>query len=175
MNIDLSNIIAKAQDTVQEIVEKSVTNLRTQGKNSSYNLSRSIKGGVTSDKDGVQMHFFMESYGVDVDMGRDGTEYKQRNPNSVFYQGANNGRFPPPQAIKQWIAIKPINPIGDASITPESLAYLIGRKIEKRGITSSLFFTDAYNQVAQAMSEELALEVSKSVTNEITKSITKTI
>jgi hypothetical protein len=46
--------------------------------------------------------------------------------------GRRNGRFPPIDAIKQWILDKPINFV-ESQITLDSLAFLIARKIATEG------------------------------------------
>jgi len=46
-------------------------------------------------------------------------------------QGREPGSFPPVQAIKDWIINKPITPTDNISI--DSLAFLIGRKIQEVG------------------------------------------
>lgn len=48
-----------------------------------------------------------------------------------------NGKFPPPQAIRQWIDIKPVipRPLKNGKLpTPEQLTFLISRKIATEGI-----------------------------------------
>lgn len=46
-------------------------------------------------------------------------------------EGRRPGRFPPINKIQQWVRQKGIRPVG---ISEKSLVYLIGRKIQKKGI-----------------------------------------
>lgn len=48
--------------------------------------------------------------------------------------------WPPPEAIRRWVDIKPVLPRPDANgkiPSPQSLAFLIGRKISKYGTTGT--------------------------------------
>lgn len=61
-----------------------------------------------------------------------------------YFQYVNNGRkagkFPPLEAIRRWISVKPILPrplSNDKLPTEKQLSYLIGRKIAKRGIPAT--------------------------------------
>ena len=110
-------------------------------KNSSGKLSSSLKYR-DSGEDAVA--FFMEDYGPWVDQGRDGTDQRQRNKNSVFWTGGNRGDEPPTTSISKWIKQKGIQPNNGQSI--ESLAYIIGQKIAKKGIKGSMFFTNAWDK-----------------------------
>ena len=50
--------------------------------------------------------------------------------------GRRAGKFPPPDAIKKWIRVKPVVPRAFKGKVPTTnqLAYLIGRKIATKGI-----------------------------------------
>lgn len=64
----------------------------------------------------------------------------------VEYGRKPGGKFPPRSAILKWIKDKPIIPRPDARgklPTPQSLAYLIGRKIAREGIPATHFLASA--------------------------------
>lgn len=61
-----------------------------------------------------------------------------------YFQYVNNGRkagkFPPLEAIRRWISVKPIlpRPLSNGKLpTEKQLSYLIGRKIAKKGIPAT--------------------------------------
>lgn len=61
-----------------------------------------------------------------------------------YFQYVNNGRkagkFPPLEAIRRWISVKPIlpRPLSNGKLpTEKQLSYLIGRKIAKQGIRAT--------------------------------------
>lgn len=86
----------------------------------------------------------------------DDTHYSVQISIENYYEYVENGRkagkFPPPDAIKNWVLIKPIRPqAGDARKgydkkkppTVEQLSFLIGRKIANEGIPPKPFFEPA--------------------------------
>lgn len=89
----------------------------------------------------------------------------------IYYliHGRKPGKFPPKAPILQWIKDKPIN----SDIKPESLAFLIQRKISKKGttifqqggsdllsgITESEFFTNIVDELSESLLTEITSEV----------------
>ena len=64
----------------------------------------------------------------------------------VEYGRKPGGKFPPRSAILKWIKDKPIIPRPDARgklPTPQSLAFLIGRKIAREGIPAGRYLSAA--------------------------------
>jgi len=58
----------------------------------------------------------------------------------IFVEEDTRPHWPPPDAIRRWVEIKPVIPRPDANgriPSPESLAYLIGRKIAREGTTGT--------------------------------------
>lgn len=67
-------------------------------------------------------------------------------------------RFPPPSAILNWIQVKPVIPRPGANgrlPTPESLAFLIGRKIRDYGTEGRADLTEATKDVTAAWRERI--------------------
>lgn len=70
--------------------------------------------------------------------------------------GRRPGSFPPPEAIKEWIRVKPLVPKADRKgrvPSIDSMAYLIGRKIHDEGISArpilSTTLQDKYKLIDQ--------------------------
>ena len=66
--------------------------------------------------------------------------------------GRQPGTFPPPQAIKQWIEVKPVEPYPDKNgklPTVDQLAFLIGRKIKEEGIAPDPVIEDVIKEMNQ--------------------------
>lgn len=83
-----------------------------------------------------------------------------------YFQYVNNGRkagkFPPLEAIRRWISVKPIlpRPLSNGKLpTEKQLSYLIGRKIAKRGIPAT-------NSLEKSMS---SFRLEQKVINSITE------
>ena len=58
----------------------------------------------------------------------------------IFVEEDTRPHWPPPDAIRRWVEIKPVIPRPDANgriPSPASLAYLIGRKIAREGTTGT--------------------------------------
>ena len=80
--------------------------------------------------------------------------------------GRKPGKFPPINAIRQWIRVKPIlpRPYKGKVPTENQLAYLIGRKIAKDGIPTGNYLSNTirdfdikgkvYDEVVRLMQDE---------------------
>jgi len=88
--------------------------------------------------------------------------------------GRNAGKFPPKEAIEQWIVDKGIVP-DDISI--ESLAFLIGRKIAKEGTDQPRLKKQNIEMVINSKSDKwlnrIADAVGKEVNDVMVESLTK--
>lgn len=111
--------------------------LSSKGKDATGNLMNNIE--VTLDKDNniQDIAIEMPDYGQYVDSGR-----------------KPGGKFPPPQAIKNWIKDKPIRVRG---ISIDSAAYLIGKKISEKGIEPTPFIEQSINKAFE-QGEDLVLD-----------------
>lgn len=74
--------------------------------------------------------------------------------------GRKPGKFPPPDAIKQWIDDKHLT----FEIPKDSLAFLIGRKISEKGIP-------AKNFIEEVITDELIIEIQKTFAGDFLKQI----
>jgi hypothetical protein len=85
--------------------------------------------------------------------------------------GRKPGTFPPVDAIRKWIEVKPIVPRPDKNgrlPTIEQLSFLIGRKIATQGIPATpalkLSLDSVYQQMVTAVGEALAQDLGDRVT-----------
>ena len=89
-------------------------------------------------------------------------------------EGRRPGKFPPVNRIKDWIAIKPVHPYPTSSgrlPTVDQLAFLIGRKIARDGITPRPFFKKnikpTYDHFATAIALAIDDDVARWVESEV--------
>lgn len=143
--------------TIQDITNDFCTELRNRLSNNntdaSGKLSKSIKGIVKQSGKWVTISIQMEDYWRYVE---DGTK----------------PHFPPIDAIKKWISVKPVlpRPLKNGKLpTTNQLAYLIGRKIAKKGTLPQPFLkptlTDfdlvgkVYNEVVNLINKQIIEEI----------------
>ncbi len=81
-------------------------------------------------------------------------------------EGRRPGKFPPPQRIKEWISIKPVNayPTTNGRVpTVDQLAFLIGRKIATKGIAAKPFFKKNEQPTYEHFATAIALAIDEDV------------
>lgn len=157
-NILTDSTLQKIADIFSEHAEKFVEiakdNLRKKGQVASGDLYESIRFETQIMGQDVVVDIYMEDYWVFVEEGR------------------RAGSFPPVSAIKQWIKDKGIiardNSLqqGQRSLQQRenSLAYLIGRKIEREGIPPRPFTPEIDTQkivedIEQRVSDDVASDI----------------
>lgn len=104
--------------------------LERDGKVASRDLVNSISTAVEVDGAEYRVTMDLADYWKFVEGGSRGTV---SSPAGAVYRA----HFPPPSALMRWIEVKPVIPRPDSRgrlPSPRSLAYLIGRKIERFGI-----------------------------------------
>lgn len=143
--------------TIQDITNNFCTELRNRLSNNntdaSGKLSKSIKGIVKQSGKWVTISIQMEDYWKYVENG-------------------TKPHFPPIDAIKKWISVKPVlpRPLKNGKLpTTNQLAYLIGRKIAKKGTLPQPFLkptlTDfdlvgkVYNEVVNLINKQITEEI----------------
>lgn len=80
--------------------------------------------------------------------------------------GRRPGKFPPPNAILDWIKVKPVLPRpmnGAKPPTEAQLAFLIGRKIARDGIKPGNQFEEALNIVWNRHSSDISNAISEDI------------
>lgn len=145
--------------TIKDITNNFCTELRNtlsnNGTDASGELSKSIKGIVKQDGKWVIISIQMEEYWRYIENG-------------------TKPHFPPIDAIKKWITIKPVlpRPLKNGKLpTTNQLAYLIGRKIAQKGTLPKPFFNPTlndfdlvgkvYNEVLNLIEEQITKEIDK--------------
>jgi hypothetical protein len=140
--------------TIQDITNDFVVELKNKLKaNDSYasgDLVNSIRGIVKQNGKYVVISIQLEDYWQYVENGR------------------KAGKYPPINAIKNWISVKPVlpRPLKSGKLpTANQLAFLIARKISKVGIKPKPFLkptiTDfdlinkVYNEVVNLLNKQL--------------------
>lgn len=143
--------------TIQDITNNFCTELRNRLSNNntdaSGKLSKSIKGIVKQSGKWVTISIQMEEYWRYIENG-------------------TKPHFPPIDAIKKWISVKPVlpRPLKNGKLpTTNQLAYLIGRKIAKKGTLPQPFLkptlTDfdlvgkVYNEVVNLINKQITEEI----------------
>lgn len=127
--------------------------LEKNGSNASGMLSNSIKGKVKYDGKYVSVFVDLEDYWKYVENG-------------------TKPHFPPVDAIKQWIRVKPVlpRPLKDGKLPTENqLAYLIGRKISKVGTKAQPFLSTTI--IDFDLVDKIYTEVDKVVTEALNSAI----
>ena len=127
--------------------------LEKNGSNASGMLSNSIKGKVKYDGKYVSVFVDLEDYWKYVENG-------------------TKPHFPPVDAIKQWIKVKPVlpRPLKDGKLPTENqLAYLIGRKISKVGTKPNPFLAPTISEFG--LVDKIYEEVDRVVTEALNSAI----
>lgn len=126
-------------------------NLIRDEKIATGNLLNSIDYKVQYDDRAIWVELHLEDYYKWVENGRE------------------PGKFPPPEAILEWIRIKPVIPDDrDGRLpTEQQLAFLIGRKIAEEGIEPGNqlhnAMDDIYPQFEDRIDEAIAQDINDAV------------
>lgn len=138
------------QDITNDFVVELKNKLKANDSNASGTLSNSIRGIVKQNGKYIVISIQLEDYYQFVENGR------------------KAGKYPPINAIKNWISVKPVlpRPLKSGKLpTANQLAFLIARKISKVGIKPKPFLkptiTDfdlinkVYNEVVNLLNKQL--------------------
>lgn len=151
MKTDLN--IQPIQNIVNQFVDAVKGTLQRNGSNASGDLAKSIKGNVKVNGKWVEISVSMEDYWKYVEYGR------------------KPGKFPPIDAIKMWIDVKPILPraINGKLPTKPQLAFLIARKIAQKGIKPKPFLYNTMDKfkLVENLYDVVAEELQKQIQNEL--------
>ena len=148
-DLDLTTI----QDLINQFVLTLKDTIANNGSNASGKLSQSIKGKVKQNGKWLEVSISLEDYWKYIEYG-------------------TRPHFPPINAIKQWIKVKPIlpRPLSNGKLpTTNQLAFLIGRKISKVGTKPRPFLQKSITEF------DLVSKMYKIVTDEIEKQLEKEI
>lgn len=124
--------------------------LTDEGVSASGALLNSISATVDINGNMYTVYLSLEDYWKNIEYGR------------------QPGKFPPVDAIRKWIAAKPILPTSDQNgkiPTDEQLSFLIGRKIARDGIPPrpllSQTVEEVYNDFIDNLTEAFAADASE--------------
>lgn len=147
--LDLTTI----KDITDSFVNELKAKLESNGTNASGELSKSIKGIVKFDGKYLIVSIRLNEYWKYIEYG-------------------TNPHFPPVDAIKKWISVKPVlpRPLASGKLPTENqLAYLIGRKISMVGTKPKPFLNNTkeefdlvgkvYNEVLTLINKQLEEEI----------------
>ena len=119
--MDLTELHKVLEDYAKDAEEIYKYQISLGGKNASRKLIDSVKSWVVVGEKSYEVTLRLQDYWKYIEDGR------------------KPGKFPPVDAILDWILVKPIlpRPNDDGTLQklrPKSLAFLIGRKIKEEGI-----------------------------------------
>lgn len=129
------------------------SNLKAEGKYASGALINSVQGLYTRDGNTFTVSLRLEDYWKYVEYGR------------------KPGKFPPPNAIRRWVEIKPVipRPMANGKLpTIKQLTYLISRKIAEEGITP----TYALRNTSEALTDAFRQRIIDALTADLNNAVT---
>lgn len=131
--------------------------LIAKGKNASHTLLDSVHYEVRYDDRAFEVSLNLEDYWKYIESGR------------------KPGSFPPVDAIRRWIQVKPIVPKRDSNgrlPSTNQLTYLIGRKIATKGIKPVPVLKDALARLNAEMEVAIDRAIEQDITTEMTNLVT---
>lgn len=121
-------------------------------KNASRLLTDTIKSHLTINGTDYEVSLELQKYWKYIEGGSKGTE---SSPPGAVYPA----HFPPTNEILKWINVKPIlpRPMENGKLpSPESLAFLIGRKIQREGIAPFPAFETTKEELMKIYRERIS-------------------
>ena len=139
--LEFRNLTEVLQNLTNAIKRDYQGYLSSHGKDASGALSRSAESGrvIRVNAGRFEIVFNLMDYYYYVERGAMGAESSPAGALGKVH-------WPPPQAIADWITIKPVIPRPDSRgriPTPQQLTFLIGRKIHNKGIEPTPAMTTA--------------------------------
>ena len=173
--IDLTELQQVLRDYARDARELYKYQLSLGNKTASRKLIDSVSSEINVNGQGYEVSLKLQEYWKYIEYGRQGTESSPLKA----YPGAyppGKAAFPPVKAIMDWILIKPILPRPDAQgkmqqLRPKSLAFLIGRKIQKHGIEPHPALKTTQEELDKMYHKRLSDALGHDVSNYIRKVI----
>ena len=138
----------KIEQLAQGVVEQYRKVLADEGINASSTLSNTADVEIELNGDRLIISLMLEPYWKYVEYGR------------------RPGKFPPIDAIKEWIRVKPVVPDARDGKVPNDnqLAFIIARKISREGIPArhainKTVYNDATEAIIQAIKSEIVTQL----------------
>ena len=156
LNINWVHLTQVLNDFADYFIELARQNLTDNQSNASYELYNSFEKIIEIGEDYFVVSVSMADYWKYVNSGRP------------------PGKFPPPEAIKNWIEVKPVSPypLSNGKLpSVDQLAFLIGRKIANKGTEPTNFFDQAKEEailrfeqaIEQAIEEDIYAFIDEAV------------
>lgn len=163
MSINLDKLLEDLADEVIEVAQKNLGAYRSvKGANGKTYKRRAVASGNLKNNLG---------YSIKKIGGESSIVFSAGGSAKQYYLAVNNGRakgtMPPPQAIENWMRIKPIRLRGAKGFikqTPKGMAraaFAIAKSIKKRGIDPFPYYTDAINEVLEKRIPQWTEEITK--------------
>lgn len=146
--INFDNLRAVLEEYGRAVAEQYKSNLRRDGRPASGDLIQSITTRVVSGDREWEVQMSLKDYWKYIEYGTRGR-----------LTGNPGRKFPPVSAILRWIQVKPVVPRPDARgriPSPQSLAFLIGRKIRDFGTKGRADLTEAKMTVTEQWRDRIS-------------------
>lgn len=151
-NLDLTNI----QQLLQQFIQAVREDLAQQNINASSKLSKSLKSVVKQKGKWIEISISLEDYWKYVEYG-------------------TRPHFPPIQAIRKWIDVKPVlpRPMKGKLPTPDQLAFLIARKISRVGTRPKPFLNktisdfNLIDKIYDLLLNQIQQQINKQINDEL--------
>lgn len=151
-NLDLTDI----QQLLQQFIQAVRDDLKQQNINASSKLSQSLKSVVKQKGKWIEISISLEDYWKYIEYG-------------------TRPHFPPIQAIRKWIDVKPIlpRPMKGKLPTKDQLAFLIARKISKVGTRPKPFLNktisdfNLIDKVYNLLLNQIQQQINKQINDEL--------
>ena len=150
--MDLLNTEKALEEYIDIVIASARKNLKTQGKNASGSLSKSLKNtGVKFTDNGIEGGIEMNQYGEFIDKGVSGIKKKYATPYSY------KKKMPPPSMLDKWTVRRGIAPRDEKGkfLPRKSVLFLIARGIYRNGIKPSLFLTKPFEKMRKDLPVKL--------------------
>lgn len=150
--LDLTDI----QQLLQQFIQAVREDLAQQNINASSKLSKSLKSVVKQKGKWIEISISLEDYWKYVEYG-------------------TRPHFPPIQAIRKWIDVKPIlpRPMKGKLPTKDQLAFLIARKISKVGTRPKPFLNktisdfNLIDKIYDLLLNQIQQQINKQINDEL--------
>lgn len=150
--LDLTDI----QQLLQQFIQAVREDLAQQNINASSKLSKSLKSVVKQKGKWIEISISLEDYWKYIEYG-------------------TRPHFPPIQAIRKWIDVKPIlpRPMKGKLPTKDQLAFLIARKISKVGTRPKPFLNktisdfNLIDKVYDLLLNQIQQQINKQINDEL--------
>ena len=151
-NLDLTDI----QQLLQQFIQAVREDLAQQNINASSKLSKSLKSIVKQNGKWIEISISLEDYWKYVEYG-------------------TRPHFPPIQAIRKWIDVKPVlpRPMKGKLPTRDQLAFLIARKISRVGTRPKPFLNktisdfNLIDKVYNLLLNQIQQQINKQINDEL--------